>query len=235
MGEDFFIFVRTQERAISGHGFSEVLSSVLVPKYFISMYMCNEMLRTLITVGTILSATQTAAFQSFNVRLPHSPSSTGAVRSNIQMGLTFKDLRSLSVKEALNAICGPSHDLEEKYKFPNTDIAKKAPTVCTYVIANPKAFFEKPRIAKAYGIDMESITPNTPLEDLAKLLPVVYIADVHTEYGTLGYQLNKRSENTMNDIFPELRSFRQTPVFLGGQQNKGSSFTMVHNKVKIPY
>jgi hypothetical protein len=148
------------------------------------------------------------------------------------MGLQVKDLKSLSVKEALNAVCGSSHDLEEKYKFPNTDIAKKAPTVCTYVIANPKAFFEKPRMAKAYGVDVENIDPKTPLEDLAKVLPVVYVADVHTEYGTLGYQLNSRSGNTMNDISPELRSFRQTPVFLGGQQNKGSSFTMVHNKVK---
>ena len=194
--------------------------------------MCNEMLRTLATVSIILSVSQTAAFQSFGVRAPHSPSATREIRASLQMGLTFKDLRSLSVKEALNAICGPCHDLDEKYKFPNTDIAKKAPTVCTYVIANPKAFFEKPRIAKAYGVDMESISPNTPLDELAKLLPVVYIADVHTEYGTLGYQLNKRSENTMNDIFPELRSFRQTPVFLGGQQNKGSSFTMVHSKVK---
>ena len=190
------------------------------------------MLRTLATVGIILSVSQTAAFQSFSVRTPHSPSPTRETKTTLQMGLTFKDLRSLSVKEALNAICGPCNDLDEKYKFPNTDIAKKAPTVCTYVIANPKAFFEKPRIAKAYGVDMESISPETTLEELAKLLPVVYIADVHTEYGTLGYQLNKRSENTMNDIFPELRSFRQTPVFLGGQQNKGSSFTMVHSKVK---
>ena len=190
------------------------------------------MLRILATFCIILSVSQTAAFQSFSVRAPHSPSASREIRTSLQMGLTFKDLRSLSVKEALNAICGPCHDLDEKYKFPNTDIAKKAPTVCTYVIANPKAFFEKPRIAKAYGVDMESISPNTPLEELAKLLPVVYIADVHTEYGTLGYQLNKRSENTMNDIFPELRSFRQTPVFLGGQQNKGSSFTMVHSKVK---
>ena len=34
------------------------------------------------------------------------------------------------------------------------------------------------------------------------------------------------------DVSPELRSFRQTPLFLGGAQNKGSSFTMVHNKVR---
>ena len=158
---------------------------------------------------------------------PYTGSDPVTARGTLQV----KDLRSLSVKEALNAVCGSMKDLEDKHKFPNTDIAKKAPTVCTYVIANPKAFFEKPRMAKAYGVDVENIDPKTPLADLAKILPVIYVADVHTEYGTLGYQLNSRSANTMNDISPELRSFRQTPVYLGGQQNKGSSFTMVHNKV----
>lgn len=159
--------------------------------------------------------------------VPYTDSDPVTARGTLQV----KDLRSLSVKEALNAVCGSMKNLESKYKFSNTDIAKKAPTVCTYVIANPKAFFEKPRMAKAYGVDVENIDPKTPLEELAKILPVVYVADVHTEYGTLGYQLNSRSANTMNDISPELRSFRQTPVYLGGQQNKGSSFTMVHNKV----
>ena len=148
----------------------------------------------------------------------------------MKMVLEVKDLKSLSVKEALNAVC--SQEFDPKYLFPNTDIAKKAPTVCTYVIANPKAFFEKPRMAKAYGVDVENIPPNTPLSELAKILPVVYVADVHTEYGTLGYQLNKKSQNTMNDVSPELRSFRQTTINLGGVQNKGSSFTMIHNKVR---
>ena len=147
-----------------------------------------------------------------------------------KMVLQVKDLKNLSVKEALNAVC--SQEFESKHLFPKTDIAKKAPTVCTYVIGNPKAFFEKPRMAKAYGVDVDSIDPKTPLSDLAKILPVVYVADVHTEYGTLGYQLNKRSQNTMNDMSPELRSFRKTPIHLGGAQNKGSSFTMVHNKVE---
>ena len=36
----------------------------------------------------------------------------------------------------------------------------------------------------------------------------------------------------MNDVSPELRSFRQTTINLGGVQNKGSSFTMIHNKVR---
>lgn len=193
--------------------------------------MIHYFVVTITIVGVLLSIQPVISFQLSSSRSLSSSCSYVSSRSNLQMGLQVKDLKSLSVKEALNAVCGQSHDLEEKYKFPNTDIAKKAPTVCTYVIANPKAFFEKPRMAKAYGVDVENIDPRMPLEDLAKILPVVYVADVHTEYGTLGYQLNSRSGNTMNDISPELRSFRQTPVFLGGQQNKGSSFTMVHNKV----
>lgn len=193
--------------------------------------MIHYFVVTVTIVGALLSIQPVISFRLSSSRSLSSSCSYVSSRSNLQMGLQVKDLKSLSVKEALNAVCGQSHDLEEKYKFPNTDIAKKAPTVCTYVIANPKAFFEKPRMAKAYGVDVENIDPRMPLEDLAKILPVVYVADVHTEYGTLGYQLNSRSGNTMNDISPELRSFRQTPVFLGGQQNKGSSFTMVHNKV----
>jgi putative AlgH/UPF0301 family transcriptional regulator len=60
-------------------------------------------------------------------------------------------------------------------------------------------------MAKAYGVDIENISPNMPIEDLAKLLPVIYVADVHIEYGTVGFQLNRRSDMTMNDISPELR------------------------------
>ena len=183
-----------------------------------------------IFIGILCIIQMIGAFQSYN---NHQTSSSSLFCSNkriMKMVLEVKDLKSLSVKEALNAVC--SQEFDPKYLFPNTDIAKKAPTVCTYVIANPKAFFEKPRMAKAYGVDVENIPPNTPLSELAKILPVVYVADVHTEYGTLGYQLNKKSQNTMNDVSPELRSFRQTTINLGGVQNKGSSFTMIHNKVR---
>jgi putative AlgH/UPF0301 family transcriptional regulator len=63
---------------------------------------------------------------------------------------------------------------------------------------------------------------------------VIYIADVHPEYGTLGFMLNRKSEVTMNDLYPELRSLRKRPVYLGGVQNRGSSFTMVHKRAGFP-
>jgi hypothetical protein len=62
-------------------------------------------------------------------------------------------------------------------------------------------YSQNPKMAKAYGVDIETISPNMPIEDLAKMLPVIYVADVHMEYGTVGFQLNR----TMNDISPELR------------------------------
>jgi hypothetical protein len=38
----------------------------------------------------------------------------------------------------------------------------------------------------------------------------------------------------MGDLNPELRSFRKRPVYLGGTQNKGTSFLMVHQKAGFP-
>ena len=188
------------------------------------------------------------------------------------MGLTAEKLLSLPVKEAINAVCGSVDDLAKKYLIPNTSIVKSAPTPCQYIIANPKAFLEQPKIAKLYGFDIDEIGGmSTPAEKLAKYLPVIYIADVHPEYGTLGFALNKQSGKTMNDFNPELRSLRRAKVYLGGAQNKvspiqhtcshslthlltishspantllltssynilpkGSSFTMVHNKIGCP-
>lgn len=148
---------------------------------------------------------------------------------------TAQDLLSLPVKEAINAVCGDVSDLAPKYVIPNTGVVKAAPTPCRYVVANPKAFLEQPKIARLYGFDIDEIGGlDTSAERLAAHLPVIYVADVHTEYGTLGLMLNKRSGLTMNDLHPELRSLRRAQVYLGGCQNKGSSFTMVHNKVGFP-
>jgi putative AlgH/UPF0301 family transcriptional regulator len=148
---------------------------------------------------------------------------------------TAQDVLSLPVKEAINAVCGDVTDLAPKYLIPSTDIVKSAPTPCRYVVANPKAFLEQPHIARLYGFDIDEIGGlDTPAERLAAHLPVIYVADVHTEYGTLGLALNKRSGVTMNDLHPELRSLRRAQVYLGGCQNKGSSFTMVHKKVGFP-
>lgn len=85
------------------------------------------------------------------------------------MTLKVSDLKKLSVKEAINAVsCQAKYPIDKKYLFPNTDIAKQPPTVCTYLIANPKAFFERPKMAKAYGIDVEKIDADMPLEDLGR-------------------------------------------------------------------
>ena len=156
-------------------------------------------------------------------------------RVPMTMRLTAEHLLSLPVKEAINAVCGPVEDLTKKYVIPNTNIVKSAPTPCQYIIANPKAFLEQPKIAKLYGFDIEEMGDmSIPAEKLAKHLPVIYIADVHPEYGTLGFVLNKQSGKTMNDFNPELRSLRRAKVYIGGAQNKGSSFTMVHKKIGFP-
>lgn len=155
--------------------------------------------------------------------------------SVLRMGLTAGDIPSLSVKEAINAVCGPVEDIPPKYLIPNTDVVKSVPTPCRFIIANPKAFMEQPRIAKMYGFDIDEIGgPSIPVEKLVYHLPVIYIADVHPEYGTLGFVLNKKTGLTMNDLNPELKSLRRAQVYQGGSQNKGSSFTMVHNKAGFP-
>jgi len=145
------------------------------------------------------------------------------------------DLAKLSTKAALQGVCGTlSTSQIESMVIPNVDVEKSAPTVCRFVIANPKAFWEKTMIAKSYGVDFSMLDPSMPLTDLAALLPVIYVADVHQEYGTLGYMLNKASGKSMNDLKPELKSFRDRPVYFGGVQNRGSSFTMLHRKQSFP-
>ena len=144
---------------------------------------------------------------------------------------TVADIKFMSVKEVIRSVCG---NLDKFEKFNEVDIVKSAPTVCKYVVANPKAFFENPRIAKFYGFDIEEIDMDTPLDALGPLLPVIYVADVHQEYGTLGFILNKLSDKTMQEVHPSMKSFRSRSIYLGGLHNKGSSFTMLHRKVGFP-
>ena len=73
-----------------------------------------------------------------------------------------------------------------------------------------------------------------PLIDLARKLPVIYLADIHQEYGTLGLQLNAVSDKSLNDFHSALKMLRDRPVYNGGLQNRGSSFTMVHQKIGFP-
>ena len=149
---------------------------------------------------------------------------------------TVKDLKTLSTKAALSAVCGDRNLLKGEYRYDDDQVSvvKGAPTVNRFVVANPKAMLENPLISKSMGLDFDTIDPKLPLSKLATELPVIYIADVHPEYGTMGFMLNKRSDVSMNDIHPEFRSFRSRAVYLGGTQNRGNSFTMLHKRQGFP-
>lgn len=162
-------------------------------------------------------------------------SGTSSIRAS---QLTVADLDHLSTKQALVSICGTIDYDNPSLLESKISICKAAPTICHYVIANPVVFFQNPKIAALYGVDVDIIPKSTPLTDLARLLPVIYIADNHPEYGMLGLQLNKKSNYTLNTaydgIYSGLKTLRNRPVYIGGAQNRGSSFTMVHRKVGFP-
>lgn len=162
-------------------------------------------------------------------------SGTSSIRAS---QLTVADLDHLSTKQALVSICGTIDYDNPSLLESKISICKAAPTICQYVIANPVVFFQNPKIAALYGVDVDIIPKSTPLTDLARLLPVIYIADNHPEYGMLGLQLNKKSNYTLNTaydgIYSGLKTLRNRPVYIGGAQNRGSSFTMVHRKVGFP-
>ena len=149
---------------------------------------------------------------------------------------TVQDLKKLSTKAALSAVCGDRRLLEDQYRYDDglVNVVKGAPTVNRFVVANPKAMLENPLIAKTVGLDFETIDSTMPLSKLADELPVIYIADVHPEYGTMGFMLNKRADVSMNDLHPEFRSFRSRTVYIGGTQNRGNSFTMLHRRQGFP-
>lgn len=149
---------------------------------------------------------------------------------------TVGDLKKLSTKTALASVCGPPELLSEESRFPESavKVMKEMPTVNRFVVANPKAMMENPLIAKSVGLDFDAMDSSMPLSSLAEKLPVIYIGDMHPEYGTLGFLLSKKSDKSMNDIKPELRSFRQTQVYIGGTQNRGNSFTMLHRRQGFP-
>ena len=170
------------------------------------------------------------------VRTLHISSSNALARrmymqGDVSVG-TIADLEVMNVKEALRSVRGVACD--STFRFTNTDVMRSPPTVCRYLIANPKGFFENPAAAKFHGVDLSLISKDTLLSDLASILPVIYVADVHPEYGTLGLVLNSMSGKTLMDVHPELRAFRKKILYNGGQEGRGSSFTMVHQKVGFP-
>lgn len=145
---------------------------------------------------------------------------------------SINDIKDLSTKDAIRIVCG-SNSVPEIYKYENVDIVQKTPTLCEYIIANPKSFLDNPDLAKQYGVDFDEIDMSQPAEALAAYLPVIYLADFHSEYGNLGFTLNKRS-SMLVELRPELKALRGCSVYLGGVKKQGSSFTMVHSKVGFP-
>ena len=140
------------------------------------------------------------------------------------------DMKYLSVKETIRAV----RTKQTISKFHDVNIVKAAPSISRIIVANPKSFFENPSIAKLYGFDVDAVDSTTPLAKLAPILPVIYVAETHPEYGTLGFLLNRISDASMSDLYPTLRTFRQRPVYLGGVNSKGAQFTMLHRKTGFP-
>ena len=149
----------------------------------------------------------------------------------------ISDLNDMNVKEAMMSICGGKIVNDESLTYENCDILRSSPSICKYIIGNPKAFLspENAQMSAKYGFKLDDLNQDVSATSLAKLLPVIYIADSHSEYGTLGLQLNsKETETTMMDIHPELKHLRSRPIYRGGAGKSGASFMMVHRKSGFP-
>lgn len=209
-------------------------------KFFILSCLCYSLLALVSSYSVRLPVVGRFRSISSSVLQQLSTQQQSGMSSNIIRAspMTVADLDHLSTKQALVSICGVIDYNSQPFLESKISISKAAPTICQYVIANPVVFFQNPKIAALYGVDVDSIPKSTPLADLARLLPVIYIADNHPEYGMLGLQLNKKSNYTLNTaydgIYSGLKTLRDRPVYIGGAQNRGSSFTMVHRKVGFP-
>ena len=93
-------------------------------------------------------------------------------------GATVGDLSNMNVKEVLRAVAGDQ--ISVKDTIANCDVVKTSPTICKFIIANPKAFFESKDIAKYHGFETDKFNASTPLASLTKHLPVLYIAGFST-------------------------------------------------------
>eukprot|EP01031_Cornospumella_fuschlensis_P031937 gene31937-38613_t len=146
------------------------------------------------------------------------------------------DARDMTMGELFGAICGDQKVTKADMLYDNVNLIKKEPTINQFVIANPKAFLDQPDIAKKYGVDFTLVKPGEKIDLtlLARMLPVIYVADWHKDYGSLGLQLNNLSPFSMNEFYPSLRAFRTRPVYKGGAEQKGAAFLMVHSKVGFP-
>lgn len=143
-------------------------------------------------------------------------------------------LDQLGSDRALEAVCGGiggSDDL-----FPNVRALRPSapPMINHFAVAAPVPFLQNPRLASKYGCDLSALRSDADFLTLAQQLPVIYLADDHSDYGMFGLQLNKKSGKTVGDMYASLRSLRMRPVYTGGAGKKGASFTMLHRKAGFP-
>ena len=147
--------------------------------------------------------------------------------------LVARKLSSLSLPQNINQLLG-IHS-ETSTLFEGVHRHPSAPSACQFIIANPAKFLKQPALLSQFNVKIGDQSEEATVDYLVRALPVLYIADKHMEYGTLGYVLNKKCVDiTMNDIYPNFRHLRHRPVYEGGPPNSGSSFTMVHRKVGFP-
>lgn len=144
---------------------------------------------------------------------------------------TIADLNGMSSREVILAM----RENVQNESFEKVNLLKTEPGINRFIIANPKIFFQKPEISRLYcDSDINQWNQTTTLKSLANILPVIYIAETHPEFGTLGFMLHRFSGKTVESYFPAHKPFRKCKVYEGGTQKRGNSFTMLHKKIGFP-
>jgi len=84
---------------------------------------------------------------------------------------TIGDLYDMNVKEAIIAVCGDI--LNKEYQYTNTDILKSSPSICKYIIGNPKAFLspDNTQISSKYGVIVDKLDMKADATTLSNILP----------------------------------------------------------------
>jgi putative AlgH/UPF0301 family transcriptional regulator len=190
------------------------------------------------------SQSQKIAISKHSERFLHEIRDIDATGENLlhQKKYSFMDeLSKHSLSHALGLICSDNTEILAKKSFPHCSVRPSvfSPTINRYVIANPLHFFKDKQLLDAFGINLEEIeaqfVSQGKLSILAKFLPVVYIANVHSEFGWLGFQLNlRRAGETVEELFPYLKVIRDQPLYRGGAKMQGSAWYMLHRRKDFP-
>jgi hypothetical protein len=99
----------------------------------------------------------------------------------------ISDLKKMSNKEAFRAM-SESSTIKSSLLIEDVEIAASKPTINKYIIANPKGFLVNPQASKLYmNGEIDDLDESTPLQQYMSMLPVIYIAENHPDYGTLGW------------------------------------------------